>query len=129
MQIVRKADVRNTRVGARGFRFVAGMALAILLSCLAAPAHAEEPAGCAGGKLNPQGPRMGGNLTDGDSQPDLVISVPCEVEAGKTYKFGNVNIIKGGTLTFKEGPASATTRQAGHELLGEIDHYRVRAAQ
>ena len=52
---------------------------------------------CLGGVLKEPGSAGGGENGD-----ELVVDVACKVGAG-TYRFGNVNVIAGGTLEFVEG--------------------------
>jgi G8 domain len=75
----------NTRVG---------VAVLLLIAALVLPtgsARAQRPDTCLGGTLAPSTP----------AGSDLVVKVDCTVGAG-TYKFGNVNILAGGTLRFTD---------------------------
>jgi len=72
------------------------LSLAILLCgflVLPSPASAQDADTCAGGTLD-----------RGDGSQDLLITAPCNVEAGE-YMYRNVNIINNGVLNFvDEGP-------------------------
>lgn len=78
-------------MGHARIRAFAGALFALALCVLTGTSHAQRPSGCATGTLQPP-------ATPG---ADLVITKACTVPAG-TYRFGNVNVLAGGTLEFTD---------------------------
>jgi cell migration-inducing and hyaluronan-binding protein len=70
---------------------------AVLLACAAL----GFPTGSAEGQRGGSESCPGGTLSQVQDGSDLVVKVDCTVGAG-TYKFGNVNILAGGTLRFTD---------------------------
>lgn len=95
-------------------------ALCVILVALVWSGSARA-ATCGGGDLAPQGLTVGG-------QPDLKVDGPCTVNPG-VYKFNVVNVVKGGSLTFKEVGLNAVTEfwantiivEAGGAILAGVD--------
>jgi hypothetical protein len=105
---------RRARAAVRQGRRIAlagAAALALILGMLAAPGRAHaETVYCNGTLTAPSLKFTLGERIPVDSQPDLEVSSACTVKPGDYY-FGEVNIIKGGTLTFEEGPASMEAKK------------------
>jgi hypothetical protein len=80
--------------------------LTLVLFGLLAAAPAQAADILCNDALSPQGlPSVLDHRMPEDAQPNLVVDGACTVKPGK-YFFGEVNITKGGTLTFEEGPPS-----------------------
>ena len=93
-----KRMLRRTLLGGAGLAVV-------LFGLLAAPPARAGDSGCDG-VLEQKGlPITLDARVPEDAQPNLLVKGACVVKPGKYY-FGEVNIIKGGKLTFEEGPKS-----------------------
>ena len=66
-----------------------------------------EPGSC-NGDISPNQQNLGGPQGDTNSQPNLTIAKPCWIDSAGTYVYGNVNIIDGGSLEFKEPAAQGS---------------------
>jgi hypothetical protein len=89
-------------------RLAAGVAIALLLSSAIGAARADQVPCPGADKYLPDQPiRQGGGA--GNSQPDLLVDGECIVVPGKTYYYGNINIIKNGVLAFTETHKDGTT--------------------
>ena len=96
-------------LGMRRFLIVA-LPLAVLAAVPLIPeaeAAAPDTVTCTSGKLSPQNLRGGSTAVTGQ-QPNLVVSTACTVSSPGNYFYGNVNIVAGGTLTFKEPQGTGT---------------------
>ena len=95
--------------GMRRFLLVA-LPLAVLAAVPLMPEAEAAPSDtvtCTSGKLSPQNLRGGSTGVSGQ-QPDLVVSTSCTVSSPGNYFYGNVNIVAGGSLIFKEPTGTGT---------------------
>ena len=74
---------------------------------LASGVARAEPGSC-NGEISPKHQNLGGPKGDTNSQSDLKITKPCWIDTAGTYVFGNINIVDGGSLEFREPAAEGS---------------------
>jgi len=87
---------------------LAGFALTLTIGAAQAQPAAQGSSVSCNGILPFQAVRKGGGSGASQQQPNLVISSACTVNRAGNYFYGNVNIIKGGSLTFSEPLGTGT---------------------
>ena len=85
----------------RRIALLAALLFGLTAALLASGAARAEPGSC-NGEISLQQQKFGGPKGDTNSQPDLKIDKKCWIDTAGSYVYGNVNIIDGGSLEFRE---------------------------
>ena len=92
----------------RRIALLAALLFGLTAALLASGAARAEPGSC-NGEISLQQQKFGGPKGDTNSQPDLKIDKKCWIDTAGSYVYGNVNIIDGGSLEFRE-PAGKSSQ-------------------